>query len=286
MEDMKRPYVMLDEYLRIRKYSEGIAFVELYTGGEFNQEVLIPVYVSSKAISEITHIDSAILEVSDKTGVNFSVDAKCLRMVDMNDESIEYWNKLMDTFDLFENKITSIKTLFKYRLPEMGAGRIDYNKLAKQIYISHNSESRRNMRVIKKEYIDAEFDIEHLKDLEITPKRLQDVTLIPVKYYTKFYDPTKNERPVSNVENDGYLAVKIATTFDDYNKIPDRKTIEVYDIRQNIMTVDIEDVLVLPSKGRNSMINLNTILDVWFRNSANNFELTHIFYENYKASKK
>ena len=285
--DVKMPYLMLSEYLKLRKYSEGIAFVELYTGGEFDKEVLIPVYVSPKAISEINHIDSTIIEVSDKTGLNFSVDGRCIRMVDMNDESIKYWNDLMDSFDLISGKITSIKSLFKYRMPEIsGHNKIDYKKLASQIYISHNSESRRNMRIIKKEYIDSEFDIEYLRDSEITPEVLENLALIPVKYYTKYYDPTKNDKPVSNIENDGYIAVKIATTFDDYNKIPDRKTIEVYDIRQNLMNVDLEDVIILPYKGKNTELHLNTIYDVWFRNSANNFELTHIFYEAYKASKK
>ena len=269
----------LDEYLDLRKNSEGIAFVELDAGSKFESEIFMPVYISAKAISEIKQIDSAIVEVSDKNGVGFAVDAKCIRMPDFNKESIETWNYLMDIYEEnHPNFISSINSLFKiYNSPLKET--VDYKRLANQIYISFNSESRRNMRIIRKEYIDTEFQAEKYTSVLQTVASLGFPVLIPVKYYTKFFDQTKNENPIVNIENEGYLIAKIFEHPEEGKKV-----VNVYDIHQNIMHIRIDDLLVLKPTTKNTTININTLYDVWFRNSANNFKLTHIFYESYKQS--
>ena len=273
---MNEQYLKLDKYLELRKNSEGIAFVKLDAGVKFPNEILIPVYVSPKAVSEIRQIEPSILEVSDKTGLGFAVDGRCIRMVTSTYESINLWNSLMDMYEESSSTILSINGLFKF--PDKSL--IDYNLLANQIYITFNSDSRRNMRIIRKEYIDTEFEATSYSKIIPTVASFDYPVLIPVKYYSKFYDPTKNVNPTSNVVNDGYIVSRVYP-----ESTEDKKEIKVYDIHQNIITVDVDDLLVLKPTAKNTPTNINALYDVWFRNSANNFKLTHIFYENYKALK-
>lgn len=272
--------ISLSKYLDLRKNAEGIAFVKLNKGNNSDPEIMMPVYVSLKAISEIKQIDSAIVEVSDKNGVGFAVDAKCVYMVDLNQESIDLWNYLMNIYeDNHPNIIASVNGLFRVYNSEDRKS-MDYKLLANQIYISFNSESRRNMRIIRKEYIDTEFEATPYANSLRTMESIDFPVLIPVKYYTKFFDQTKNVNPIVNLENEGYLVTKLTEHAEG-----DEKLVEVYDIHQNTMEVDVNNLLVLKPNNKNTVININTLYDVWFRNSANNFKLTHIFYEAYKQSK-